>query len=315
MPGSRSPQHAEAVAAPAASPTALPEPRAAASRPSAGVAVRRPVLRRFVRDRLSVTGLVVVGLFAVAALAAPLLTTQDPTVVNAAQRLAGPSPEHLLGTDHLGRDIWSRLLFGARWSLGSAALATLLVMTIGVGLGTVAGYYGGTVGNLTMRVVDVLLAFPSLVLALAVVGTLGPGIRNVMIGLVAIWWVDYARIVRSLVLTLREREFVTAARAFGASDLRIMTRHILPNVVAPVAVLASLEMGTLILAISGLSFLGLGVQPPLPEWGAMLNEGRPFLQRAPMLMVYPGVAISLVVLGFNLLGDGLRDVLDIRIEV
>ncbi len=272
------------------------------------------LLRRLTHDRLSLTGLVVVAAFALAALAAPVLAPYDPTVVQAAERLLGPSIEHPLGTDQLGRDLMSRLLFGSRWSLGTAALATLLIMTIGVGLGTAAGYYGGRVGAVVMRVVDMLLAFPSLILALAVVGTLGPGIRNIMIGLVAIWWVDYARIVRGLVLTLREREFVTAARALGAPDHHIITRHILPNVVPPVAVLASLEMGTLILAISGLSFLGLGVQAPTPEWGAMLNDGRPFLRSAPLLMIWPGLAISLVVLGFNLLGDGLRDVLDTRLE-
>ncbi|MDP9023058.1 MAG: ABC transporter permease subunit [Actinomycetota bacterium] len=272
------------------------------------------MLPRLARDRLALTGLVIIAVFAVGAVAAPLLAPHDPNVVDAASRLSGPSAAHPLGTDHLGRDLLSRMLLGSRWSLGTAALATCMVMTIGVGIGTLAGYYGGAVGSIVMRVVDVLLAFPSLILALAVVGTLGPGIRNVIIGLVVIWWVDYARIVRGMVLTLREREFVVAARALGATDRHLVVRHLLPNVVPPVAVLASLEMGTLILAISGLSFLGLGVQPPTPEWGAMLNEGRPFLQSAPLLMVYPGLAISLVVLGFNLLGDGLRDVLDTRLE-
>ncbi|MDP8971448.1 MAG: ABC transporter permease subunit [Actinomycetota bacterium] len=275
---------------------------------------RRMLGRRLRRDRLSVTGLAVVAAFTLAAVAAPLLSGHEPTAVVPADRLLGPSLEHPLGTDPLGRDLLSRLLFGSRWSLGAAAIATVLVMTIGVSMGTVAGYYGGRLDAVVMRVVDMLLGFPSLVLALAIVGTLGPGIVNVMIGLVGVWWVDYARIVRGLVLALREREFVQAARAVGASDRHIMVRHVLPNVVPPVTVLATLEMGQLILAISGLSFLGLGAHPPTPELGAMLNDGRPFLFSAPQLMIYPGAAITLLVMGFNLLGDGLRDVLDPRLQ-
>jgi peptide/nickel transport system permease protein len=266
--------------------------------------------RRFFRDRLALVGLAIVTLFVALSVSAPLLAPYDPTAAHPARRLEGPSLAHPLGTDHLGRDVLSRLLFGARWSLGTAALAMGLVMTIGVSVGALSGYYGGVLDDLLMRVVDTLLAFPHLVLALAIVGTLGPGIVNVMIGLVAIWWVDYARIVRGLVLGIRERPYVEAARCVGASDRRVILRHILPNVLPPVVVLATLEMGSLILALSGLNFLGLGAQPPTPEWGAMLNDGRAFLLGAPQLMVYPGVAISLVVIGFNLLGDGLRDVLD-----
>jgi peptide/nickel transport system permease protein len=250
--------------------------------------------------------------FALAAVAAPWLTAYDPAAANPALRLAPPSLAHPLGTDNLGRDLLSRLLFGSRWSLGTAAIATALIMTIGLAIGAVAGYYGGVVDDLIVLVIDVLLAFPSLVLALAIAGTLGPGIVNVMIGLVSVWWVGYARVVRGLVLAVRERQFVEAARCLGAADRRVLLRHVLPNVLPPVVVLATLEMGGLILAISGLSFLGLGAQPPTPEWGAMLNDGRAFLLGAPVLMIYPGLAISLVVIGFNLLGDGLRDVLDPR---
>ncbi len=165
-----------------------------------------------------------------------------------------------------------------------------------------------------MRLVDVLLAFPSLVLALAIVGMLGPSLKNVMIGMVTVWWVDYARVIRGLTVGMREREFVTSARCAGASTRHIMVRHLLPNVIPSVIVLATLELGGLMLAISGLSFLGLGAQPPTPEWGTMLNDGRPFFQRAPQLMLYPGIAITLVVVGFNLVGDGLRDVLDPRLR-
>lgn len=272
------------------------------------------VVRQLVRDRVALSGLIVVGLFAVAALAAPLLALHDPAAIHPSTRLSGPSLEYPLGTDHLGRDILSRLLFGARWSLGMAAVATLLVVTIGLAVGTVAGYYGGRLDQLLMRVVDVLLGFPSLVVALAIVGTLGPGIRSVIIGLASVWWVNYARIVRGLALTLRERDFVVAARALGAPVRHIMVRHLLPAIIPPVVVLASLEIGSLILALSALNFLGLGVQPPTPEWGAMLNEGRPFFLTAPQLMIYPGLAITIVVIGFNLLGDGLRDVLDPRLN-
>lgn len=273
---------------------------------------RRSMLRRFLRDRLAITGLVITTLLVVAAIAAPALTPHDPIAQEAIARLQGPSLEHLLGTDHLGRDIFSRILFGARWSLGTALVATLAVMTIGIVIGTLAGYYGGFVDTVLMRVIDVLLGLPNLVLALAIVGTLGPGLRNVMIALIAVTWVMYARVVRGLVLSVREREFVVAARAVGAGDVRIMLRHILPNVVSPVIVLASVQTGRLILALAALGFFGLGVQPPTPEWGTMLNQGRVFLTTAPLLMVYPGAAITLAVLGFNLLGDGLRDVLDPR---
>src|SRR5919202_991769 len=285
-----------------------------AASPVARVAVPagRGLVARFVRDRLALIGLVLLVAFVSAALAAPGLTPSDPAAQDPTRRLLLPSPPHPLGTDNLGRDLLSRLLFGSRWSLGTAALATLLIMTIGVAIGAVAGYYGGPLDDLMVLVVDVLLAFPSLVLALAIAGTLGPGMVNVMLGLVSVWWVSYVRFVRGLVLSVRERQFVEAARCLGGRDSRIIARHVLPNVLPPVVVLASLEMGGVILAISGLSFLGLGAQPPTPEWGAMLNDGRPFLFNAPQLMIYPGLAISLVVIAFNLLGDGLRDVLDPR---
>ena len=270
------------------------------------------VLRRLLRDRLAVVGLVLVTLFTLAALLAPVLAPHDPNAVDAIERLAPSSWDHPLGTDELGRDTFSRILYGARWSVGTAAAATLVIMTIGVVVGTLAGYFGGLLDTLIMRVVDVLLAFPSFVLYLAILGTLGPGLRNLMIALVVITWDEYARVVRGLVLSLRERGFVRASLALGASDRRLMVRHILPNVVPPVVVLASLQTGKLILALAALGFFGLGVQPPTPEWGTMINQSRLFLQTSPVLMIWPGLAISLTVLGFNLLGDGLRDVLDPR---
>ena len=271
---------------------------------------RPGVLRSLLANRTGVVGLAIVLTAALVALAAPVLAPDDPTRVDALRRLAPPSAAMPLGADNLGRDIASRLIWGARLSLGTAGLAAMLILTIGVGLGMLAGFYGGLLDDLLMRVVDVLLAFPALILALAIAGVLGPSITSVMIGIVSVAWADYARVMRGQVLAARERQYVEAARATGVRDARILTRHLLPNVLPPIVVLASLEMGGLILAISGLSFLGLGAQPPTPEWGAMLNDGRAFIAAAPQLMVYPGLAISIVVVGFNLLGDGLRDVLD-----
>ena len=252
---------------------------------------------------------IVVGLGTVALLA-PWLAPHDPTLVDPARGFASPSASHWLGTDNLGRDLLSRLMYGARWSLGLVLVATLLIMSAGVAVGVAAGYGGGILDDVLMRLADTILSVPSLLLGLAIVGTLGPGLGSLMIGLASIWWVGYARVVRGLVLALRERPFIDAARALGASDRRIIVRHILPGILPAVAVLASLEMGELVLAISGLSFLGLGAQPPTPEWGAMLNDGRTFFFTAPQLLLYPGIVISLAVMGFNLLGDGLRDALD-----
>lgn len=276
----------------------------------APASARPGVFRALLAHRTGVAGLIIVAGVALIAIAAPLIAPDDPTRVDALRRLAPPSADALLGTDNLGRDILSRLIWGARLSLGTAGLAAVLILTIGVGLGMIAGFYGGLLDDLLMRIVDVLLAFPALILALAIAGVLGPSIMSVMIGIVAVAWADYARVMRGQVLSARERQYVEAARAIGAGNARILARHLLPNVLPPILVLASLEMGGLILAISGLSFLGLGAQPPTPEWGAMLNDGRAFIAAAPQLMVYPGLAISIVVVGFNLLGDGLRDAFD-----
>jgi peptide/nickel transport system permease protein len=280
--------------------------------PQARTGTRRPRRPRFTRT--AAVGLALVGMFVVLAVGAPVLAPNDPIAIHPGQSLSGASVQFPLGTDNLGRCLLSRLLYGSRASLSLAALTAVLIMGIGVTLGAISGYYGGLIDDLVMRVVDVLLAFPSLVIALAIAGMLGPGVVNAMIGLVSVAWVSYARVVRGLVLSLRERPYVEAARALGSRHRDILWRHVLPNVVPPVIVLATLELGQLILAIAALNFLGLGAQPPAPEWGAMLNEGRPFLQVAPRLMILPGLAISLVVLGFNLVGDALRDVLDPRLR-
>lgn len=297
----------------------MAQPALAVPNPTPGlvreaVRPRRGLVARLARDPAALAGVGIVGSVTLAALAAPWLAPADPAAIHPTAVLLPPSSTHPLGTDNLGRDLLSRLLYGARPSLATAAVASSLTMTIGVVVGTVSGYCGGRIDDVMMRVVDILLAFPSLILALAITGMLGPGLFHVMVGMVSVWWVGYARIVRGMVLSIKERQFVEAARALGASTLRILSRHILPNVIPPVIVLATLDLGSLVLAISGLNFLGLGVQPPTPEWGAMLNEGRPFLMTAPQMMLYPGMAISLVVIGFNLLGDALRDALDPRLR-
>lgn len=270
---------------------------------------RRGVFARLMRDWTARIGLVVVVVLVLAAVFAPLLASHDPLALdgNAFER---PSWSHLFGTDRLGRDLFSRMLYGARLSLGTAFLASLLIMTMAVLVGSLSGFMGGIVDAVLMRLVDTILAFPSLILAIVVAGLFEPSLGTLMLALASVWWVSYARIVRGLVLAVRERPFVVAARVAGGRRSRILVRHILPNVLPPVIVLATLEMGTLILAISGLSFLGLGAQPPTPEWGALLNEGKNFFFSSPHLMLVPGLAISVAVLGFNLLGDGLRDVLD-----
>lgn len=273
---------------------------------------RPGVLRGMLRDRTAVLGLSIVCLFVLAAAAAPLLARHDPNGVDVLRKFAPPSAEFPLGTDHLGRDVLARLVHGARLSLGTAAVAAAGISLLGIALGMLSGYFGGVVDAVVSRVVDVLLSFPSFFLALALVGVLGVGLHNILIAMIAVWWAGYARIVRGSVLAEREKAYVEAARAAGASDWRILRRHLLPNVVAPVIVLTTLDMGAILLGISALSFVGLGVKPPAPEWGAMLSEARYYLGPAPQMMLFPGAAIFLMVLGFNLLGDGLRDALDPR---
>ncbi|MGQ0569077.1 MAG: ABC transporter permease [Armatimonadota bacterium] len=270
--------------------------------------------RRLKRNRGAVVGLGVVLLYVTVALLADRLAPYDPTDGNVLARLQAPSTRHLLGTDELGRDILSRLMHGARISLQIQVAAAMLAMVIGVVWGLVAGYFGGWVDDLSMRVIDVQLAFPSILLAIAIVAILGGGLGNVIaaVGIASV--PQFARVVRGVVLDLRNMEFVEAARAIGESDLAIMFRYILPGTMAPVIVLTSLRMATVLLAASGLNFLGLGVQPPTPEWGAMLSNARDYMFAAPHVTTAPGLAITLVVIGFNLLGDGLRDALDPRMK-
>jgi len=255
-------------------------------------------------------GAVIVGAAVLAAVFGPLVSPFDSAAQELAGRLSGPSLQHWFGRDELGRDILSRVLSGARISLFVSLVVVTISSVVGVVTGAVAGYYGGRVDEGISRVIDILLAFPGLLLAIALVAALGPSLVNVVLALSLIGWVGYARLVRGQVLKARELEFVQAARALGASTTRVLARHIIPSTLPAVSVQATLGMGGAILAEASLSFLGLGVQPPTPSWGTMLNYGRIHLLDAPHLTIFPGLAIAILVLGFNFLGDGLRDALD-----
>lgn len=268
------------------------------------------LLHRLAGKKLSLASLAVIVLMAAAAILAPVLAPNDPNLVDMSQKLLSPCHHYPLGTDHLGRCVLSRLMYGARISLGMAVAVMLVTILVSIVIGTLAGYRGGLADNLFMRLCDMLLAFPNLILALAIVGMLGPGLFNVMLAMVLVQWVWYARIIRGLVLSLKQSNFVLAARVAGTSGPGVVARHILPNILSQIIVLATLDIGWVILNICGLSFLGLGVQPPTPEWGAMLNDGRQFLRSNPSLMLYPGMMILVVVVSFNLFGDALRDAMD-----
>ncbi len=252
--------------------------------------------------------------FLALALAGPYLVGYDPNEPNPRDRLQGPSVSHLLGTDDTGRDIASRIAHGARISLLMGLLATLLPSLIGVPLGLLAGYLGGRWDLLIMRVVDILMTLPSIVLAVIIITVMGAGATSVIIAVGVTAIPTFARLARAAALTTRNLEFIEAARLLGAGDGRILLRHLFPNSLPPLIVQASLGVGTTILTAAALGFLGLGVQPPAPEWGAMLSRGRTYIATAPHLVAFPGLAIALVVLGFNLVGDGLRDALDPRLR-
>jgi peptide/nickel transport system permease protein len=256
------------------------------------------------------TGAAIVILAALAAVVGPALTPFDPAAQDLALRLAGPSSGHLFGLDELGRDILARVLAGARISFLVGLTVVSVSASVGTVLGAVAGYFGGLTDDVISRCIDVLLAFPGLLLAIALVAVLGPSLGNVLFALTIIGWVGYARLVRGKVLRAREFEYVQAARAAGARTIRILWRHVIPTALPAVVVQATLGMAGAIIGEAALSFLGLGVQPPTPSWGTMLNGGRAHLLDAPHLTIFPGLAIALLVLGFNFLGDGLRDATD-----
>ena len=274
------------------------------------LAARAPILA----NPLNVVALALIAMFAACALFAPLLAPYDPLLQELGTRLQPPSPQHWLGTDSLGRDIASRILYGARISLIVGVVVVASAGVVGTAIGLVAGYAGGLVDDALMRLTEVFLAFPALILAMAIAGALGPSLTNAIIAIAAVTWAVYARLVRGQILSLRRREFVEAARAIGASRTRIVLRHLLPNALAPLMVQASFDLGSSIIAAAGLSFIGFGAQPPTPEWGVMISEGRNYISTQPWLSLFPGLAILLAVGSFNLLGDGLRDAFDPRLS-
>lgn len=274
----------------------------------------RTLWKRFVRRPAALFGLVIVTLFLATAVAAPYLAPYDPNDADFFRARQGPSKDHWLGTDELGRDVLSRLLYGARISLRIGLIAVAIGVGAGVPLGLAAGYYGRGVDNLIMRLVDIMLSFPSVLLAIGLVAILGPGLNNAIIAVGVVAIPVYIRQVRASVLGVKEMEFVAAARAAGASDARIMLVHVLPQCISPILVQSSLQIASAILSAAGLGFLGLGAPADVPEWGTMLANGRQYVFSAPHLTMFPGLAIMLVVMGFNLLGDGLRDALDPRMR-
>jgi len=265
---------------------------------------------------LATAGTVMIAAFVVCAIFAPWIAPQDPAYIDLASRLMPPSTAHWFGTDELGRDILSRVIYGARISMLVGTCVVAASLTLGVIFGSIAGYYGGFLDRfLNVIVMNAFMSFPGILLAIAFVAFLGPGIFNLVLALSIGGWVGYARLVRAQVLAVREREFVEAARALGASDLRIIVRHILPNIIQPVIVQAAIGMAGAILAEATMSFLGLGVPPPTASWGSMLNDGRSHLFDAPHLVLFPAAAVMLAVLSFNFVGDGLRDFLDPRSRI
>lgn len=282
---------------------------------AAPVSERTRVWRRFQRHRLALIGAAMIAGFIGLGACAPLLPIADPYSVDALNTLQPPfSPRHVLGTDEVGRDLLSRVIWGARISLIVSASAAVLALAAGVVLGLLAGYLAARADTLIMRTIDVVMAFPYILLALAIVSALGPGLVNAMLAIALVGIPPYARLSRATVLGLREQEFVEAARVAGATDGRVLRRHVLPNVLAPTIVMFSLDIGAKMIATSGLSFLGLGTQPPVADWGNMLASGRSYIAVAPHLATFPGLAMFLTVIGFNLLGDGLRDALDPRLR-
>ena len=275
-------------------------------------APRQRLWRVVRRNKLAVAGGIIVGFWILLAIVAPLVTPYDPiTSQDSYHTLAAPSAGHLLGTDDTGRDVLSRLAYGGRASLGIGVVVVASGVLLGLLLGGVAGFLGRATDEVIMRLADIVLAFPIIVLAMAVRAALGPSLLNTLLAMIFIWWPTYARVVRGLVLELKEREFVTAARAVGVNEWRILWRTVIPNTIGPVVVLATLDIGNAILTVAGLSFIGFGVPPPNPEWGAMISGAQNYPDQW-WLAVFPGIAIFTAIMGFNFFGDAIRDALDPR---
>ena len=283
--------------------------------PSArGTSLGAIAAQQFRHSVVGIVGLVIVMLFLAVTVAAPWIAPYDPVYADFANVLTPPSWTHPFGTDDIGRDILSRVIHGARISLGAGLAPVAFALAVGLPLGLLAGYAGGMIDNVLMRAVEVILAFPTLVLALGITAILGPKLSHALLAIGLVFVPNFARLIRGQVLSVRENDFVTAARALGGTDTRVVVQHVLPNCVAPLLVQSSFAISFAILVEAALSFLGLGTQPPTPSWGIMLSQGRGYLEQAPWLGAFPGVAIFLTVLGFNLVGDGLRDALDPRLK-
>jgi len=272
-------------------------------------------LGRLLRNKLAIAGMAILALFLLCAVFAPWVAPHDPIKQELVKRRQPPSWEYPLGLDEVGRDILSRIIFGARTSLRVGIGSVSFAIIIGALVGALSGYLGGWVDNAIMRLMDIVLAFPSMLLAIAIVSILGPGLMNMLYAIAIVSIPQYARIVRASVLSVKEQDYILAAQAIGCTPGRILFRNILPNCLTPLIVQATLGIATAILDAAGLSFLGLGARPPTPEWGAMLGHGRGSVFTAPHIVIFPGFAIMLTVLGFNLLGDGLRDALDVRLRM
>jgi len=294
--------------------TPISIPRSGTRSPAGVRSSAQLVWAAFRRNPLTLVGLVIVAGFVVTAAVAPILAIQNPLSQDLAHRLDPPSIGHPFGLDSLGRDVFSRVVYGARISVVSGVSVVSAAVAFGVAAGTAAGWQGGWWDEVLMRVTDMFLAFPSLVLAMAISAILTPSLTNALIAIAIVSWTSYARLARAQTLAIRHRDFIEAARAQGAHELAIVLRHLIPNAVAPLLVQATLEIGGIILTSAGLAFIGFGAQPPTPEWGVMVSEGRSFLMDQWWVATFPAVAILLLVLGFNLLGDGVRDVLDPRLR-
>ena len=270
--------------------------------------------RNFKRNKTAIAGVFILIFFTIVAVLAPYIAPYDPFEQDFLHSLEGPSQKHLFGTDEFGRDILSRVIYGSRISLQIGFISVFISMFAGTILGVIAGYYGSWPDMLIMRIVDIMLCFPYILLALVIMAILGPGIYNAMIAIGIVYIPKFARIVRSAVLNIRDEEYILAAKSMGAKDIKIMLKHILVNCMAPIIIQGTLSIGRAIINAAGLSFLGLGAQPPTPEWGAILSSGQNFLRGAPWVAIFPGIAIALLVLGFNLIGDGLRDAFDPKMK-
>ncbi|MCB0047354.1 MAG: ABC transporter permease [Caldilineaceae bacterium] len=282
--------------------------------PAPPLSERRRILRRVANNRLALLGAVIIVLLIGLAVLGPFIAPYPPNEINMGARVQPPSVAHPFGTDDFGRDVFSRVLAGARVSIYVGLVAVGISLLAGTSLGLISGYYGGWADEVIMRAMDVLFSFPAILLAIAIVAALGPGVTNAMIAIGVVYTPIFARITRGSVLAVRKEVYVDAARSIGSADRRILLRHILPNIAAPIIVETTLSLAFAILSEAALSFIGLGAQPPDPSWGRMLSEGRSFIQQAPWIGIFPGLAIMITVMGFNFLGDGLRDALDPKLK-